>query len=128
MSSYLRRDTHRLPFSGKVMKILRIRTHASISSARQTPCSRNFCSWEPFRSFENCGEEVIERFWERVDTKGRDVNSIEGWTNGEEVYPVGPPRTLSYLENHPRTYSLLRPKEQDDTQKGYNCRYSITDE
>jgi len=95
MSSYLRRDTHRLPFSGKVMKILRIRAHAPILCARQAPCSRNFYSWEPFRSFENCGEEVIDRFWERVDTKGRDVNSIEGWTNGEEIYPVGPPRTLS---------------------------------
>jgi len=77
------------------MKILRIRAHAPILCARQAPCSRNFYSWEPFRSFENCGEEVIDRFWERVDTKGRDVNSIEGWTNGEEIYPVGPPRTLS---------------------------------
>jgi hypothetical protein len=27
-----------------------------------------------------------------VDTKGRDVDLIEGWINGEEVYPMGPPR------------------------------------
>src|SRR5947208_3566918 len=100
MYSYSKRHAHRKPFSGKVMKILRIRTHASILGTRQTPCSRNFCSWEPFKSFKSCGEEIIERFWERVDTKGRDVSSIEGWTNGEEVYPVGPPRTLSYLENY----------------------------
>ena len=94
-----KRHAHRKPFSGKVMKILRIRTYTSISDIR---CSRNFCSWEPFKSFESCGEEIIERFWERVDTKGRDVSSIEGWTNGEEVYPVGPPRTLSYLEYYPK--------------------------
>jgi len=52
-------------------------------------------TWEPFKSFKNCGEEIIERFWDRVDTKGRDVNSIEGWTNGEEIYPIGPPRRKS---------------------------------
>jgi len=49
-------------------------------------------TWEPFKSFESCGEEIIQRFWDRVDTKDRDVDSIEGWTNGEEVYPMGPPR------------------------------------
>ena len=76
--------------------------YLNIGGTRQTPCSRNFCSWEPFKSFESCGEEIIQRFWERVDTKGRDVSSIEGWTNGEEVYPVGPPRMFSYLENYPK--------------------------
>lgn len=55
-------------------------------------CSRVFRSWEPFKSFENSGEGIVDRFWERVDTKGRDVESIEGWTNGEEVFPTGPPR------------------------------------
>ncbi|KAI0306484.1 hypothetical protein B0F90DRAFT_761116 [Multifurca ochricompacta] len=49
-------------------------------------------TWEPFKSFENSGEEVIKRFWDRIDTKDRDVNSVEGWTNGEEVFPTGPPR------------------------------------
>ena len=32
-----------------------------------------------------------------MDVKGRDVGSIEGWTNGEEVFPVGPPRMPSYF-------------------------------
>jgi hypothetical protein len=73
--------------------------------ARQTRYSRTLYSWEPFKSFENCGEEIVERFWDRVDTKGRDVDSIEGWTNGEEVHPIGPPRTLSYLKHH--TQNLL---------------------
>ncbi|KAI0256791.1 hypothetical protein BJV78DRAFT_1166968 [Lactifluus subvellereus] len=49
-------------------------------------------TWEPFKSFEGSGEGIIERFWDCVDTKGRDVNSIEGWTNGEEVFPTGSPR------------------------------------
>ncbi|KAH9001181.1 hypothetical protein EDB92DRAFT_1825230 [Lactarius akahatsu] len=49
-------------------------------------------TWEPFKSFEDSGEGIVDRFWERVDTKGRDVDSIEGWTNGEEVFPTGPPR------------------------------------
>lgn len=103
MSPYLKRDTHRLPSSGKVMKILRIRTYAlNIECSSDALLTHAiFCSWEPFKSFENCGEDIIERFWERVDTKGRDVNSIEGWTNGEEVYPIGPPRTLPYPKNHP---------------------------
>jgi hypothetical protein len=37
----------------------------------------------------------VQRFWDRVDTNGRDVDSIEGWTNGEEVFPMGPPRMPS---------------------------------
>ncbi|KAH9043145.1 hypothetical protein EDB85DRAFT_1913785 [Lactarius pseudohatsudake] len=49
-------------------------------------------TWEPFKSFEDSGEGIVDRFWERVDIKGRDVDSIEGWTNGEEVFPTGPPR------------------------------------
>ena len=61
----------------------------------QTCYSRVAHSWEPFKSFEGSGENIIERFWDCVDTKGRDVNSIEGWTNGEEVFPTGSPRTLS---------------------------------
>jgi len=60
-------------------------------------CSRLSCRWEPFKSFENCGEEIVQKFWDRVDTKGRDVDSIEGWTNGEEVFPMGPPRMSSYF-------------------------------
>src|SRR5216683_4199994 len=97
------RDTHRLlPVSGKVIKTLTTRTHALTLGARQTRCSRNLSSWEPFKSFKNCGEEIIERFWDRVDTKGRDVNSIEGWTNGEEIYPIGPPRTPSHPKHNPR--------------------------
>ena len=35
-----------------------------------------------------------------MDTKGRDVDSIEGWTNGEEVYPMGPPRMSSVFIYH----------------------------
>ena len=30
-----------------------------------------------------------------MDIKGRNVDSIEGWTNGEEVFPMGPPRMPS---------------------------------
>ena len=56
-------------------------------------------SWEPFKSFEHSGEGIVDRFWERVDTKGRDVDSIEGWTNGEEVFPTGPPRMPSFIEH-----------------------------
>lgn len=37
----------------------------------------------------------MQNFWDRVDTKGRDVDSIEGWDNGEEVFPQGPPRMSS---------------------------------
>ncbi len=37
-----------------------------------------------------------------MDTKGRDVDSIEGWTNGEEIYPLGPPRTPSHSKRHTR--------------------------
>ncbi|KAI9446368.1 hypothetical protein H4582DRAFT_2069720 [Lactarius indigo] len=55
-------------------------------------------TWEPFKSFENSGEGIVDRFWERVDTKGRDVDSIEGWNNGEEVFPTGPPRMPPFIE------------------------------
>lgn len=67
----------------------------TMSRACKPHCSCLSCRWEPFKSFETCGEEIIQRFWDRVDTKGRDVDSIEGWTNGEEVYPMGPPRMPS---------------------------------
>ena len=32
-----------------------------------------------------------------MDTKGRDVDSTEGWASGEEVFPMGPPRVPSYF-------------------------------
>ncbi|KAH9005245.1 hypothetical protein EDB86DRAFT_2882438 [Lactarius hatsudake] len=70
-------------------------------------------TWEPFKSFENSGEGIVDRFWERVDTKGRDVDSIEGWTNGEEVFPTGPPRMLPFIARCPSViHSSSRPKGQ----------------
>ena len=76
-------------------------------------CSRVARSWEPFKSFENSGEGVVERFWERIDTQGRDVDSVEGWTNGEEVFPTGPPRMPPFIERRPLViYCSSRPKGQ----------------
>ncbi|KAI9466298.1 hypothetical protein BJY52DRAFT_1241145 [Lactarius psammicola] len=74
-------------------------------------------TWEPFKSFENSGEGIVERFWERIDTKGRDVDSIEGWTNGEEVFPMGPPRRRGRppLRKDKPTSAVERPSSKGTT-------------
>jgi hypothetical protein len=38
---------------------------------------------------------MIDRFWERANAGGRDVNNLSLFSVGEEFYPVGPPRMYS---------------------------------
>jgi hypothetical protein len=98
-------------FSGRAMETLT--TRKFIYAVACPRCSCVVCSWEPFKSFENSGEGLVDRFWERVDTRGRDVDSIEGWTNGEEVFPTGPPRMSPFIEHCPLViYCSSRPKGQ----------------
>jgi hypothetical protein len=51
-----------------------------------------YTRWEPPASFEGGSEHMLTRFWERVDTGGRDINDASLFTKGEELAPKGPPR------------------------------------
>jgi hypothetical protein len=48
--------------------------------------------WEPAESFDG-SEQLLERFWERTNTEGRDVKNIHLFAVGEVFYPIGPPST-----------------------------------
>lgn len=51
-------------------------------------------SWEPSTSFGNGSEHILQRFWDRVDTGGRDINDAALFSKGDELYPQGPPSAL----------------------------------
>ncbi|KAJ6496978.1 hypothetical protein C8R47DRAFT_972794, partial [Mycena vitilis] len=48
-------------------------------------------SWEPITSFSG-SEEIVERFWMRVDLGGRDIKNMTQFKVGETFVQVGPPR------------------------------------
>ncbi|KAJ7343367.1 hypothetical protein DFH08DRAFT_224658 [Mycena albidolilacea] len=48
-------------------------------------------TWEPITSFHG-SEDVIERFWARIDMKDRDITKLTQFKLGETFVPVGPPR------------------------------------
>lgn len=52
-------------------------------------------SWEPVESFEG-SEDIIETFWGRANTGGRDYHNIRAFKAGEEFLPVGPPRMFPF--------------------------------
>ncbi|OJT06209.1 hypothetical protein TRAPUB_2940 [Trametes pubescens] len=49
-------------------------------------------TWEPVESFIGGSEHFIEFFWNRVNTDGRDYQSIREFAVDEEFFPSGPPR------------------------------------
>ncbi|KZP19547.1 hypothetical protein FIBSPDRAFT_955424 [Athelia psychrophila] len=48
-------------------------------------------TWEPADSFESSGD-VLARFWERVNTDGRDISNLDLFKPNETFRPSGPPR------------------------------------
>ncbi|KAF9454566.1 hypothetical protein P691DRAFT_806734 [Macrolepiota fuliginosa MF-IS2] len=55
--------------------------------------SSSFCnsSWEPIEHLQG-SEETLSRFWERINTGGRDHRDLKHFTAGEVFLPIGPPR------------------------------------
>ncbi|KAF8623471.1 hypothetical protein AX15_006255 [Amanita polypyramis BW_CC] len=48
-------------------------------------------TWEPVESFEG-SEGIIERFWERANSEGRNFRDLSQFKAGEVFVPMGPPR------------------------------------
>ncbi|KAF8636614.1 hypothetical protein AX17_003424 [Amanita inopinata Kibby_2008] len=48
-------------------------------------------TWEPIESFEG-SEGIIDRFWERANSGGRDYRDMNIFKAGEMFIPTGPPR------------------------------------
>ncbi|KAF8965253.1 hypothetical protein BDZ97DRAFT_1812837 [Flammula alnicola] len=48
-------------------------------------------TWEPIESF-NGSEHIVQAFWERAHTDGRDFNNMSLFNVGETFRPIGPPR------------------------------------
>src|SRR5260370_4395217 len=66
-------DSHYLlRVSGRAMKTLTTRTLAR-HQGLVLHVAHISCRWEPFKSFQSCGEEIIERVWDRVANQGRRV-------------------------------------------------------
>ncbi|KAJ7097853.1 hypothetical protein B0H15DRAFT_797557 [Mycena belliarum] len=50
--------------------------------------------WEPVASFSG-SEDILERFWARVDVGNRDIKNMTQFKLGETFFPVGAPRRKS---------------------------------
>lgn len=50
-------------------------------------------SWEPPASFEGSAEEILSKFWDRVELGGRDLKDANAFEKDELLHPTGPPRT-----------------------------------
>ncbi|KAK0503436.1 hypothetical protein EDD18DRAFT_1137841 [Armillaria luteobubalina] len=48
-------------------------------------------TWEPKESFEG-SEDILEQFWVRANTNGRDIEDLSLFRVDETFYPTGPPR------------------------------------
>lgn len=59
--------------------------------------------WEPVDSFLGGSEHFIEFFWNRVNTDGRDYQSIREFAVDEEFFPSGPPRMSMFRYSATRT-------------------------
>ncbi|KAJ7774958.1 hypothetical protein B0H16DRAFT_1880134 [Mycena metata] len=55
-------------------------------------------TWEPIASFSG-SEDIIEKFWERVDLNNRDRKNMTQFRVGETFLPVGPPRRKQSQRN-----------------------------
>ncbi|KAJ6597007.1 hypothetical protein DFH09DRAFT_108853 [Mycena vulgaris] len=50
-------------------------------------------TWEPVASFSG-SEEILTKFWARVDVGDRDIKNMTQFSVGETFIPVGPPRRM----------------------------------
>ncbi|KIK97507.1 hypothetical protein PAXRUDRAFT_218120 [Paxillus rubicundulus Ve08.2h10] len=48
-------------------------------------------TWEPTESFQAGSEHILETFWQRINTHGRDISDAQAFKKGEELFISGPP-------------------------------------
>ncbi|KIL69825.1 hypothetical protein M378DRAFT_68823, partial [Amanita muscaria Koide BX008] len=71
-------------------------------------------TWEPIESFDE-SEEVIEAFWERVNSGGRDFRDISKFKLGEIFVQTGPPRRKRKRQNQDLASSATTsPTKQEE--------------
>lgn len=61
-------------------------------------------SWEPEESFDGSADEIVNKFWERVNLGGRKRNVAADFNHDEQFHPTGPPRKsllYSFTRFHP---------------------------
>ncbi|KAK0463963.1 uncharacterized protein EV420DRAFT_1729951 [Desarmillaria tabescens] len=59
-------------------------------------------TWEPKESFEG-SEDILEQFWARANTNGRDIDDLSLFRVDENFYPTGPPRGQHEAEPQARS-------------------------
>lgn len=75
---------------------------------------RRSTRWEPIDSFVG-SEALVNAFWERAQTNGRDINDMSLFKAGETFHPVGPPSMYPFIVNLPEylfTSTSERPKRK----------------
>ncbi|KAF8892514.1 hypothetical protein BD779DRAFT_1509427 [Infundibulicybe gibba] len=73
-------------------------------------------TWEPIESFEG-SEGILERFWERANTGGRDVNNLKLFKNGEEFLLTGPPPPSITIKSNNQGLCERTPEESASSSK-----------
>ncbi|KAJ7109475.1 hypothetical protein C8R44DRAFT_288995 [Mycena epipterygia] len=75
-------------------------------------------TWEPVSSFSG-SEEIIAKFWERVDVGDRDIKNMTQFSVGETFIPVGPPRRkLSRRSTKPDVVPPAHPASAGPSKEG----------
>ncbi|KAG8217700.1 hypothetical protein J3R82DRAFT_5856 [Butyriboletus roseoflavus] len=71
------------------------------------------CTWEPTDSFQGGSEHILESFWERIDTGGRDISDATAFKKGEELLISGPPGRKGLKRKANPAKTQLSPSSKD---------------
>ncbi|KAF8136559.1 hypothetical protein EV363DRAFT_1544509 [Boletus edulis] len=77
----------------------------------------NESTWEPRDSFEG-SEHILEAFWERMDTGGRDISDATAFKRGEELLISGPPGRKGLKRKASSVKTLVSPPEDVSSSNG----------
>ncbi|KDR81688.1 hypothetical protein GALMADRAFT_239812 [Galerina marginata CBS 339.88] len=81
-------------------------------------------TWEPIDSFVG-SENMVQAFWERAQTNGRDVDDLSMFKAGETFRPVGPPKRQKrklITKDAPKTQSPQRSPEGVSSMSAANTK------
>ncbi|KAH0830749.1 hypothetical protein J3R83DRAFT_2228 [Lanmaoa asiatica] len=75
-------------------------------------------SWEPTDSFQGGSEHILESFWDRIDTGGRDISDATAFKKGEELFISGPPGKRGLKRKANPTKTQVSPSKDVTSSKG----------
>ncbi|KAH0827186.1 hypothetical protein J3R83DRAFT_4879 [Lanmaoa asiatica] len=69
-------------------------------------------------SFQGGSEHILESFWDRIDTGGRDISDATAFKKGEELFISGPPGKRGLKRKANPTKTQVSPSKDVTSSKG----------